>query len=227
MSKLRFFVDESAQHLDLPLTAFVIEDLRIPVSSPGLSAELEEVERKLLETSSASGLKREEALRSFRQLHAMVGPSARAEVAAPEILLSILHKQGRLPRVNTLVDIYNMCSAEARIAIGAHDVRHIRGDIRLTVTTGAEYFVPLGSSSRVVVPGGEYAYADDIEILCRLEVRQCNRTKVTTDTTDCFFVIQGSPAHTVDDVDEVVGRVTALVTKHCGGAVRHLWPSDA
>jgi len=56
------------------------------------------------------------------------------------------------------------------------------------ITTGRERFVPLGSSEPVTVRAGEYAYMDDTDVLCRLDVRQCDKTKLRLGTTDVLLV---------------------------------------
>jgi DNA/RNA-binding domain of Phe-tRNA-synthetase-like protein len=91
------------------------------------------------------------------------------------------------------------------------------------MTTGEEGFLPLGSAEpRPVRPGG-YAYVDDAnDVICLLEVKQVEKTKVTVDTTDCLFILQGNAQTRHEDILQAAERLIALVQKYCGGQARYL-----
>ncbi|MFI7530347.1 hypothetical protein [Nocardia salmonicida] len=61
-------------------------------------------------------LENEREFKALRAVHAQLGKAAKSEVAAPETLLRLLHRGGRLPRINPLVGIYNPVSAQTRLA---------------------------------------------------------------------------------------------------------------
>lgn len=162
-------------------------------------------------------------LLGFRRLHDAIGRSNKRFVAAPENLLRLVRQRGGLPRVNLLVDIYNLVSIKTRLALGAHDLARIEGDVELRLTRGMERFHPLGVPEPTTVSAGEYAYIDGSEeVLCRLEVRQCEKTKVTLETTAAFFIIQGNPATPPANLRAAGDELAALVTRFCGGQPRWL-----
>ena len=79
--------------------------------------------------------------------------------------------------INTAVDIYNLLSLESKLALGAHNIDKVDGNVTLRFTDGTERFVPLGQTEPVPVAPHEYCYCDDSnEVLCRLEIRQVNKT---------------------------------------------------
>ena len=58
---------------------------------------------------------------------------------------------------------------------------------------GGERFKPLGQKKKIALPASEYAYVtDDHEVICRLECKQCQRSKIKPDTTRWFFILQGN-----------------------------------
>ena len=132
-------------------------------------------------------------LHGFRTLHEKVKRSNRKFPASPEELVRIFTETGRFPRINLLVDIYNFISLKTKLALGAHDMNNIKGNVTLRLTAGDEKFYPLGSNALTPVPPGEYSYIDDENnIICRMEVLQVEPTKITTDTTDVFLIVQGN-----------------------------------
>jgi len=175
---------------------------------------------------SERSIEEDRDLTGFRKLHEAVKRSNRKNVASPENLLSMLLRYGSLPRVNLLVDIYNLISVESRLALGAHDIAKISGNVTLRLTRGDEAFWPLGSPESKPVTAGEYAYIDDAnDIICRLEVRQVEKTKVTLDTTECFYIVQGGPETRPSYIKATVDRLLALTKQFCGGEERILFAS--
>lgn len=162
-------------------------------------------------------------LLGFRELHTAIGRSNRDNIAASENLLRLLEKRGDIPRINPIVDLYNLVSVQTRLALGAHDLQKLDGHARLVTTTGDERFLPLGSDELKHIYPGEYAYVDDAEIICRLETRQIDKTKVTTETTDVLYIVQGN-VHTSDEyLDGAAEQLISLTTAHLGGTA-HILP---
>jgi len=140
-------------------------------------------------------LEQSDAITGFAALHGRISARARKLRASPENLLMYFRKHGDLPRINGIVDVYNAVSTRSGIAIGAHDLRYINGDVELRLTLGNETFRPLGASEAVSVPPAEYAYVDGAgDILCRLEVRQVEKTKILPHSRDAFFIVPGHDA---------------------------------
>jgi len=130
-------------------------------------------------------------LEGFRALHEAVHRSNRRYVSSPENLWNHFNADGRLPSINPVVDIYNLVSLESLLALGAHDVDRIEGDVRLGITSGGEHYHPLGAPGPKQVGAGEYAYIDGgNDIICRMEVRQVEKTKISSSTTNCFYIVQ-------------------------------------
>lgn len=163
-------------------------------------------------------------LAGFRALHDRVGRSNRRFPASAEALLRLYERKRLVPAINPLVDLYNGVSLETRLSLGAHDLRAVTGDVVLRLTRGDERFVPLGATEPEPVPAGEYAYVDGSgEILCRLEHRQCERTKVVPATRDCFYILQGNAATPPAMIEAALARLVEVTQAHCGGRVAASW----
>lgn len=162
-------------------------------------------------------------LAGFRDLHTKVGRSNRDYVASPEALRWSLLERDRFPHINTVVDIYNLVSLKTGLALGAHDIDKIQGNITLRLTKGDEIFVPLGKTDSTPIFPGEYGYIDDENnIVCRLEVLQIEPTKITTESKDIFIIVQGHLNTSSEYVESVTKEVCELITKFCGGTYSFL-----
>lgn len=162
----------------------------------------------------------------YRDLHTAVGRSNRDHVSSADNLQRLIKMNGTIPRTSLLADVHNLVSLKTRLAISAHDLSYVRGNVRLSLTTGQERFFPVSAQEHKEVPPGEYAYVDDAgEIVLRMETRQAAATKPQASTSDCFYVVQGNPAVSPDYVREVARELVALTEYFCGGHQRSVYPA--
>ena len=157
-------------------------------------------------------------LEGFNILHDNVGVKRRKNIPASENLIKLLVKRQEVFYINQAVDIYNLISLESKLALGAHNIDKTDGDVTLRFTDGTERYVPLGQNEPTPVAPHEYCYCDDSnEVLCRLEIRQVNKTAVDENATNIFYIVQGN-AETPDELlTETAQRIINTMTKYCGG----------
>ncbi len=108
-----------------------------------------------------------------------------------EALIDFILARGAVPRINAFVDTYNTVSAATGVSIGAHDADKLVGSPRLEILQRDVSFVPIGGRGAGTARRGEFAYLDDEGVICRMDVRQCDRTKITETTTRVFVIFQG------------------------------------
>jgi DNA/RNA-binding domain of Phe-tRNA-synthetase-like protein len=168
-------------------------------------------------------LKTDPVLKGYRALHTAIGRSNRDHVASAENLHRLVKMNGTIPRANLLIDIHNLVSLKTRLAISAHDLESVNGDVRLSLSTGRERFYPDDAAPARPLHPGEYAYVDSAgEVIWRLETRQAARTRPTLATSDCFYVVQGNPATSAAYVRRAARNLARLVRYFCGGSQRTL-----
>lgn len=64
----------------------------------------------------------------------------------------------------------------------------------------------------------EYCYCDDAnEVLCRLEIRQVNKTKVDEGVRNILYIIEGNAATEDAFLSEVMQEIIDTTVKYCGG----------
>ena len=134
-----------------------------------------------------------------------------------EGLIDFILKRGSVPRINTFVDVYNVVSALSGVSIGAHDVARLAGNPRLDLLDRDRTFVPIGGRGEGKARKGEFGYVDGEGIICRMDIRQCDRTKTTEDTTSVFVIFQGHEAIEPGLLEQSISILDEAVTQ--------LWPS--
>ncbi len=182
------------------------------------SETLEKLKKEFANKLQTSNITNNKILNEYKELYKKVGlPN---HIPPAEHLIILAKKNKMLPNINTVVDCYNLVSAETFLSIGAHDCAHIKGDVIFKITDGSEKYTPLGERNQIKVSGGEYACTDNEKILCRMDVKQCEETKITKDTKKFIVYIQGNKCAEHNYLHKVLERVCALIKEICGGTYK-------
>jgi DNA/RNA-binding domain of Phe-tRNA-synthetase-like protein len=184
------------------------------------SKELETAKAQAVANVSSIDPGQHPVLLGYRTILDCVG--AMSEIASPLLLLQFVLEHGRLPRVNTVVDAYNMVSLETMMVVSAHDGDRVEGNPRIALTNGTEVFHPLGGDNPVTLPAGQWAGIADNHVLCHLNCKQSELSKVTRDTRKLLIYVQGNPRTPDEAVDDALRRVTEAIVRFNGGQVRYL-----
>lgn len=164
-------------------------------------------------------------LEGFNILHDKTGVRRRKNIPASENLIRLLVKHQDMSYINLAVDIYNLISLESRLALGAHNMDKADGNVTLRFTDGTERFVPIGQSEPIPVRPHEYCYCDDAnEVLCRLEIRQVEKTKVDEAAKNVFYIVQGNEVTDESLLKETAQKIIDTTAKYCGGSGRIVIP---
>ncbi len=109
---------------------------------------------------------------------------------------------------------------EKKLVSCGDDIDKIDGDILLKFAEGNEPFTELNSEQIKNPKPGEVVYVDDKEVLCRRwNWRECDKSKMTEESKNVILVIEGLPPFTKDEIEEILGELSNLVQKFCGGEI--------
>lgn len=179
------------------------------------SGPLEKIKKEVIEKVKVLDISNNQILKGYKELYDKVG--IKGHIPPAEHLITLVKNNGRLPNINTVVDCYNLVSAETCLSIGAHDTAHIKGDVIFKVTDGSEKYRPLFENSPINVSPGEYACMDEEKIICRMDIKQCDETKITKETQEFIVYVQGNKHVEFDYLQKALKRVCDLIKEICGG----------
>jgi methionyl-tRNA synthetase len=215
---MRLVVEEGVRALGIDACLAVFEGTRVS----NRSNPLEKRKKEALLALRATDVATHPVLAGYRALHARLGVTG--VVPPAQRLVELVQATGRLPNINTVVDAYNLVSALTGLSVGAHGLARVRGDLRLALTRGDERYTPLGETAPSPVAAGEYAALDDEKILCRLDVRQCEETRITRETPAFLVYVQGNPAAPYPALEAGLRQIGDLVVEIGGGAYQVVEP---
>lgn len=155
----------------------------------------------------------------WREAYRAFGAKPKKHRCSVESLIRTILDGADVPSINPVVDAYNAISLKHCIPVGGDDLDKVIGDIRLTLASGDERFVPLNGSESTSPRPGEVVYRDDEDVLCRRwNWRECDKSKMTENTTNVCLVIEGLPPVTGDKVRCIADQLSGLIETHCGGS---------
>jgi len=155
---------------------------------------------------------------SWREIYRSFGTKPSDYRPSAEALVRRTIKTGKLPVINTAVDLYNVVSVKHIIPMGGFDTDKVEGDIYLRVSDGGETFTPLGASKQEETYSGEVVYADDTRILTRRwNFRDADETKITSETRNLVMFIDASPEIKLENVESALDELLHLLEDACGG----------
>ena len=144
------------------------------------------------------------------------GTNPRRQRPSVDALTRRLVRTGRLPRINPLVDAYNLVSVTHVVPAGAFDLDRVEGDIEVRLAEPGDAFTPLGEPDTVERPhDGEVVYADASGVLTRhWNHRDADRTKVTPVSRRVLIVLEAVDAAHHGTVDAAADDLAALLAPH-------------
>ena len=126
--------------------------------------------------------------------------------------------------MSAAVDCYNIVSARTLLSIGAHDLDHLDLPITLRRIVDTDFFQPLGTGETQRLTG-EYGYVDkNGYVICRLDVLQCEWSKVTKDTRSAAFFLQGNRRLTSATLLKGSWLLAEMLTKFCEEPNQAIYP---
>ena len=208
---MKFTITRQAKEIGINVCMAIVRNA--PISNK--SASLEKIKKQIADNMQTFDMSNNKILEGYRNLY---DKAVLKECKPPaEHLTALVKKNGRLPNINTVVDCYNLISAETFLSIGAHDTAYIKGDIIFKITDGSEKYTPLGENKPVKVSAGEYACMDEEKILCRMDIKQCDETKITKETKEFIIYVQGNKITELSYLQKALQRVCDLTKEICGG----------
>lgn len=222
----RFEATAGALSIGLRGICFTLVDVENGTGDDDFHAYLRAQYRALQRRYSGAAISDDGVIDGFRRLRENMGMPRRRHPASPEGLIKRVVRDGAVPGINRVVDLYNLVSVDTRLSMGAHDIGMIDGAAAtLKVANGDERFVPLGRSEPEPVRAGEFCYVDGGgEIICRMDHRQCNKTRVGGSTDACFYIVQGNTRTSHGYVQRAVETLVDLTRRYCGGRVAAVFP---
>jgi len=185
------------------------------------SAELESFKSRIFDELkrrySLEELKDMPVFKAYRSFYWRLGIDPTKTRPAGEALLRRILLGKSIPTINTLVDAYNLASAESGVAISALDREKLRGDLTLRYSRAGEQFLGMGMPSPMVLKDGLPVICDEEKIVALYPHRDSEQTKITESTKNVVLIFCGVPGIGDSLLREAADKTVSYLKMFCGG----------
>jgi len=172
-----------------------IKSVSIAGESPGLEALKVEAARSIGSQYTLEKVKDDPVFRAYRDFFWSVGIDPTKTRPASEALVRRLLSGGKLPKINTAVDAYNLASATSGVPIAAFDADKLDGGLTMRFAAEGETFRGIGMKETIGLKLNQVILTDSTKIIAIYPYRDSDDTKVTMDTKNIRIVSCGSSPH--------------------------------
>lgn len=210
---------------DFRVGMVVATEMRVTAERPAdlerQIAEAEQVIRQVIGEETPLGDVPE--LGIWREVYRQFGAKKTSFRSSVERLVKKARQGGELPRVNTLVDAYNLISLRYRMPVGADDLAMLVSPVSYRFSRPGDSFIPLGDPAGAEDPPlpGEVVYADGQRVLCRRwNWYQDAWSAISTETTQALLNVEAIEPGTAALVEEASQALCELLGDFCGAQTR-------
>jgi DNA/RNA-binding domain of Phe-tRNA-synthetase-like protein len=215
--------DLTSKFSDFRVALVVAEGLAIaPNRSATLESEIAEAEARCRERWSGVELSAIPGVAAWRAAYRGFGIKKTSYRSSVERLIKRVLAGDRLPKVNALVDLYNMVSIESGLCLGCDDLDAIAGDLAFRFARPGDTFIDMGAGDGEDPSDppkhGEVVYADANHVLCRRwNWRQDARSLLTPQARRAVLTVQSNG---FGEVEVAARRLAEEIARECGGSCR-------
>ena len=196
---------------------FHIKGVTIENTRPELEKFKETVKDAIKADYTIQTIKDTPIIRMYRDFYWRAGIDPTKTRPASEALIRRVLKERPLPRINTLVDTYNLASMKTNMALAAFDVATITGNLEMRMAKPWEKFLGIGMQNPLTLKGKEPVITDEEKTIAVYPYRDSEATKVTLDTRDTLILVCGVPGITPAMIEKTAVLTSEYITRFCGG----------
>lgn len=165
-----------------------------PLTYPELAAQALEAACRAVGTAEAAWA--EAHLMAWAEVFRAFGAKPQRTPCSAEALRKRVLRDGRLPGIDPVVDLYNAISLKYAIPVGGENLDAYVGAPRLVIADGSETFDTMkeGAPAQESPEAGEVIWRDDAGVTCRRwNWRQGVRTRLDADAKRMWFILESLP----------------------------------
>ncbi|WP_176478102.1 MULTISPECIES: B3/4 domain-containing protein [Mesorhizobium] len=151
-------------------------------------------------------------LANWAEAYVRFGAKPNRTPCSAQALKKRVEKDGRIPPINPVVDLYNAVSLRFSIPIGGENFDAYVGKPRLTIAVGTESFHTVLNGEAVVESAskGEVIWRDDLGATCRRwNWRQSTRTRLETVGGRMWFILESLAAMPEEALEQAANMLVS------------------
>jgi DNA/RNA-binding domain of Phe-tRNA-synthetase-like protein len=218
--KLRIDVQLKTRFSDLTVLTCNIKDEKVEKQNAELEKFKGEITEKAKEKYDLNSVRNLPTFRAYRDFFWRVGIDPTKNRPAAEALIRRVLRGNTMPRINTLVDAYNLASIKTEMALAAFDANKLKGDLIMRFAEKREKFLGIGMEKPMLLQGGEIVISDNQKLVAIYPYRDADSTKITEKTKNVMLLVCGVPGIGEETLQNAAQVALEYITSFCGGEGR-------
>jgi DNA/RNA-binding domain of Phe-tRNA-synthetase-like protein len=160
-------------------------------------------------------------LAAWAEVFRRFGAKPQRTPCSAEALRKRALRDGNLPSIDPVVDLYNAISVQFAIPVGGENLAAYAGTPRLVIADGSETFDTMkdGASAHESPEAGEVIWRDDLGVTCRRwNWRQGVRTRLDAEAQRMWFILESLPEMPLEALHEAGDQFVAGLLAMMPGA---------
>jgi DNA/RNA-binding domain of Phe-tRNA-synthetase-like protein len=213
---LRINVQLKTRFSDLTVLTCNVKDVKVEKQNVELKKFKDEITEKVKEKYDLNSIKNLPTFRAYRDFFWRVGVDPTKNRPAAEALIRRVLGGRTIPRINTLVDAYNLASIKTEIALAAFDANKLKGDLLMRFAEKREKFLGIGMEKPMLLQGGEIVVSDNQKLVAIYPYRDADSTKITEKTKKVMLLVCGVPGIEEETLQNAAQVALEYITRFCG-----------
>ena len=202
---------------DLTVLTCNVKDVKVEKQNVELEKFKDEITENVREKYELDSVKNLPTFRAYRDFFWRVGIDPTKNRPAAEALIRRILGGRTIPRINTLVDAYNLASVKTEIALAAFDANKLKGDLLMRFAEKGEKFLGIGMEKLMLLQGGEIVVSDSEKLVAIYPYRDADSTKITEKTKNVILLVCGVPTIGEETLQNAAQVALEYITRFCGG----------
>jgi len=203
--------------LGLTVLTFNVKDIKVETQNFELEKFKGEITKKVREKYDLDSIKNLPTFRAYRDFFWRVGIDPTKNRPAAEALIRRILGGRTIPRINTLVDTYNLASIKTEIALAAFDANKLKGDLLMRFGKKGTRFLGIGMEKPMLLQGGEIVVSDSEKLVAIYPYRDADTTKITEKTKNVVLLVCGVPGIGEETLQDAAEVALEYITRYCNG----------
>lgn len=195
----------------------IVEQVRVEAENPELEKLRKEIEEEARSKFKIEELKQVEIFRAYRDFLWRLGVDPTKVRPAGEALVRRVLSGKSIPKINTVVDSYNLASLKTGVSLAALDQAKIKGTLNLRFAKFGEEFIDISMEQPMKLKGVELVLSDKEKLLAIYPYRDSEASKVTLNTSNVALLVCGVPKISLEVLEQAERLAVVFLEKFCRG----------
>jgi len=209
--------DVKAHFLELQVLTRYVKGVKVERESAELEKFREQIVQQVKASYTLESLKEVPLFRTYRNFFWRVGIDPTKIRPAAEALIRRILADKPLPKINTVVDAYNLASIKTGIALAAFDEGKLTGNLLMRFAKKGEKFLGIGMEKPMELEGVEVVISDEEKLVAIYPYRDADCSKVSDETRDILLLMCGVPGIGEEILQKAADVAIEYITRFCGG----------